>query len=36
VFTGPVPAGLESLVPLQAEVLGAAEDLRELLPHERS
>lgn len=34
-FTGPVPAGLESLVPLQDEVLAAAEDLRELLPHER-
>ena len=36
VFTGPVPPGLESLVPLQDEVLAAAEDLRELLPHERS
>jgi len=36
VFTGPVPAGLESLVPLQDEVLAAAEELRELLPHERS
>jgi hypothetical protein len=35
VFTGPVPAGLESLVPLQEEVVAAAEDLRELLPHER-
>ena len=35
VFTGPVPPGLESLVPLQDEVLAAAEDLRELLPHER-
>jgi hypothetical protein len=35
VFTGPVPAGLESLVPLQDEVVAAAEDLRELLPHER-
>ena len=34
-FTGPVPTGLESLVPLQDEVLAAAEDLRELLPHER-
>ena len=34
-FTGPVPAGLEALVPLQDEVLAAAEDLRELLPHER-
>jgi hypothetical protein len=36
VFSGAVPAGLESLVPLQDEVLAAAEDLRELLPHERS
>jgi hypothetical protein len=35
VFTGPAPAGLDSLVPLQNEVLAAAEDLRELLPHER-
>ena len=35
VFTGPVPPGLESLVPLQDEVLAAAEDLRELLPGER-
>jgi len=36
VFTGPVPAGLEGLVVLQDEVLASAEDLRELLPHERS
>jgi hypothetical protein len=36
VFAGPVPPGLESLVPLQEEMLAAAEDLRELLPHERS
>jgi len=36
VFTGPVPPGLESLVAQQDEVLAAAEDLRELLPHERS
>lgn len=36
VFTGPVPPGLETLVPLQDEVLAAAEDLRELLPHERA
>jgi hypothetical protein len=35
VFTGPVPPGLETLVPLQDEVLAAAEELRELLPHER-
>ncbi len=34
-FTGPVPPGLEGLVPLQDEALAAAEDLRELLPHER-
>ena len=34
-FTGPVPPGLESLVPLQDEVLAAAEALRELLPQER-
>ena len=36
VFTGPVPAGLESLVPLQDEVVAAAEDLRQLLPGERA
>jgi hypothetical protein len=36
VFTGPAPAGLDSLVPLQGEVVAAAEDLRELLPHEHS
>ncbi|MFL6063802.1 MAG: hypothetical protein ACJ72G_03940 [Friedmanniella sp.] len=36
VFTGPVPEGWESLVPLQDEVLAAAEDLRDLLPQERS
>ena len=35
VFAGPVPAGLETLGPLQDEVMAAAEDLRELLPHER-
>lgn len=35
VFSGPVPEELESLVPLQAAVLAAGEDLRELLPHER-
>ena len=35
VFPGPIPAGLESLAPLQDEVMAAAEDLRELLPHER-
>ena len=35
VFTGPAPAGLEPLVPLQAEVLAVAEELRALLPGER-
>lgn len=35
VFAGAIPAGLESLGPLQAEVMAAAEDLRELLPSER-
>jgi len=34
-FSGPVPPGMEALVPLQDEVVAAAEDLRELLPHER-
>lgn len=36
VFTGPIPAGMEPLAPLQAEVLAAADDLRELLPGEKS
>ncbi len=35
VFTGPIPAGLEPLGPLQDEALAAAEDLRSLLPGER-
>lgn len=35
VFSGEVPTGLEDLGPLQAEVMAAADDLRELLPHER-
>ncbi|GAB2593697.1 hypothetical protein [Microlunatus antarcticus] len=35
VFTGPPPAGLESLVSLQDEVLSAADDLRELAPGEK-
>ena len=35
VFTGPIPPELESIAPLQQEVLAAAEDLRELLPGER-
>ncbi len=34
VFTGPIPPGMENLGPLQDEVMAAAEDLRELLPHE--
>ena len=36
VFTGPVPPGLESLAPLQDELVAAAEDLRRLLPNERA
>ena len=36
VFTGEPPAGLEPLVPLQAEVLAAAEDLRQLRPGEKA
>ncbi len=35
VFSGPVPPGLESLLPLQEEVMAAAQDLRELKPNER-
>jgi len=35
VFSGPIPPGLADLGPLQAEVMAAADDLRELLPHER-
>jgi hypothetical protein len=35
VFTGPIPAGLESIGPLQDEVMAAAADLRELLPGEK-
>ena len=35
VFTGPIPPGMENLGPLQDEVMAAAEDLREVLPHER-
>jgi hypothetical protein len=35
VFTGPIPAGMEALGPLQDEVMAAADDLRELLPGER-
>jgi hypothetical protein len=36
VFTGSPPEGLAGLVPLQDEVMAAAEDLRELLPGERA
>ena len=36
VFTGPTPAGLEELVPLQDELLAAAEDLRQLRPGEKA
>ena len=36
VFTGPPPPGLEALVPLQDEVLAAAEDLRRLRPGEKA
>jgi hypothetical protein len=36
VFTGTPPAGLEVLVPLQDEVLAAAEDLRQLRPGEKA
>lgn len=35
VFTGAIPPGLETLGPLQEEVLAAAADLRELLPGEK-
>jgi hypothetical protein len=36
VFTGPPPPELEVLVPLQDEVLAAAEDLRTLRPGEKA
>ena len=36
VFNGPPPAGLEVLVPLQEEVLAAAEDLRQLRRGEKA
>jgi hypothetical protein len=36
VFAKQIPAGMESLGPLQDEVMAAANDLRELLPGERS
>ena len=34
-FTGPVPAGMEKIGPLQDEVMAAADDLRQLLPGEK-
>ena len=36
VFTGPIPPGMESIGPLQDEVMAAAADLRELLPGEKA
>ncbi len=35
-FTGPIPPGMEALGPLQDEVMAATEDLRKLLPGEKS
>ncbi len=35
VFTGEIPPGMESIGPLQAEVMAAADDLRQLLPGEK-
>jgi hypothetical protein len=35
VFTGEIPPGMEKLGPLQAEVMAAADDLRQLLPGEK-
>jgi hypothetical protein len=35
-FTGPIPEGMAAIGPLQDEVMAAANDLRELLPGERS
>jgi hypothetical protein len=35
VFTGDIPPGMEKLGPLQAEVMAAADDLRQLLPGEK-
>ena len=35
VFTGAIPAGMEAIGPLQAEVMAAADDLRQLLPGEK-
>jgi hypothetical protein len=35
VFSGPIPAGMERLGPMQDEAMAAADDLQELLPGER-
>jgi hypothetical protein len=35
VFTGAIPPGMEAIGPLQAEVMAAAADLRQLLPGEK-
>jgi len=35
VFTGKIPPGMETIGPLQAEVMAAADDLRQLLPGEK-
>ena len=35
VFTGEIPPGMEAIGPLQAEVMAAADDLRQLLPGEK-
>jgi hypothetical protein len=35
VFTGAIPAGMEAIGPLQAEVMAAADELRQLLPGEK-
>jgi hypothetical protein len=35
VFTGAIPPGMEAIGPLQAEVMAAANDLRQLLPGEK-
>jgi hypothetical protein len=34
VFSGPIPAGLEAIGPLQDDVMAATENLRQLLPSE--
>ena len=35
-FTGPIPPGMETLGPLQDEVMAATDDLRKLLPGEKN